>query len=366
MPLAMEGTRVLSPLERDAVKLVFKDAIDPWDISLTVVESLEIELERHALLDINKRVGNQFRPLSSIQPQEIIDRIKQPPPIEQQLPPIERQPATFNQSVQAASTYDGDGKIRISRSAFPHTDALNINSTRADTTIFKPANMHYLSTLIHECTHYWQEVYGRHTFYKNFYDFTRYQLLKRDVPELSANQHASAVQIYFLIEWQLAHRPKGSDVNLTRLIHECTHYWQEVYGRHTFYKNFYDFTRYQLLKRDVPELSANQHASAVQIYFLIEWQLAHRPKGSDVNLTSRSPNPEHNVGPVDRFRNIDMRIHNSGKGTSRIVKYQHARESIHNYFSWLLVELRYGWKAVCQGKESFTKNKRQAWVPTWA
>ncbi len=296
MPLAMEGTRVLSPLERDAVKLVFKDAIDPWDISLTVVESLEIELERHALLDINKRVGNQFRPLSSIQPQEIIDRIKQPPPIEQQLPPIERQPATFNQSVQAASTYDGDGKIRISRSAFPHTDALNINSTRADTTIFKPANMHYLSTLIHE----------------------------------------------------------------------CTHYWQEVYGRHTFYKNFYDFTRYQLLKRDVPELSANQHASAVQIYFLIEWQLAHRPKGSDVNLTSRSPNPEHNVGPVDRFRNIDMRIHNSGKGTSRIVKYQHARESIHNYFGWLLVELRYGWKAVCQGKESFAKNKRQAWVPTWA
>ena len=294
MPLAMEGTRVLSPLERDAVKLVFKDAIDPWDISLTVVE--DIPREGHGLQDINPRIDNQFRPLSSIPRQEIIDLLKQKPTIEQQLPPKPLPQKIKPPLGGVASTYDGNGKIRISRSAFPHTDALNINSTRADTKIFKPANMHYLSTLIHE----------------------------------------------------------------------CTHYWQEVYGRHTFYKTFYDFTKDQLLKRDVPELSTNQHASAVQVYFLIEWQLEYRPKGSNVNLTSQSPNPEHNVGPVDRFRNIDMRIHNSGKGTSRIVKYQHARESIHNYFGWLLVELRHGWKAVCQGKESFTKNKRQAWVPTWA
>ena len=286
MPLAMEGTRVLSPLERDAVKLVFKDAIDPWDISLTVVES--IPWEGHGLQDINPRIGNQFRPLSSIPRQEIIDLLKQKPTIEQQLPPKSLPQEIKPPLGEVASTYDGDGKIRISRSAFPHTDALNINSTRADTNIFKPTNMHYLSTLIHE----------------------------------------------------------------------CTHYWQAVYGRHTFYTNFYDFTQDQLLKRDVPELSANQHASAVQVYFLIEWQLEHQPKGSNVNLTSRSPNPELNVGPVDRFRNIDASIYNSGKGTSRIIKYEHARNNIYDYFGWLLVELRHGWKAVCQGKESFTKNKR--------
>ncbi len=294
MSLAMEGTRVLSPLERDAVKLVFKEAIDPWDISLTVVE--DIPWEGHGLQDITPRIGNQFRPLSSIPRQEIIDLLKQKPTIEQQLPPKSLPQEIKPPLGGVASTYDGNGKIRISRSAFPHTDALNINSTRADTKIFKPANMHYLSTLIHE----------------------------------------------------------------------CTHYWQEVYGRHTFYKNFYDFTQDQLLERDVPELSANQHASAVQVHFLIAWQLEYRPKGSNVNLTSRSPNPEHNVRPVDRFRNIDMRIHNSGKGTSRIIKYEHIHNNIYNFFGWLLVELRYGWKAVCQGKEPFTKNKRQAWVPTWA
>ena len=294
MPLAMEGTRVLSPLERDAVKLVFKDAIDPWDISLTVVES--IPWEGHGLQDINPRIGNQFRPLSSIPRQEIIDLLKQKPTIEQQLPPKPLPQDIKPPLERVASTYDGNGKIRINRSAFPHTDALSINSTRADTKVFKPANMHYLSTLIHE----------------------------------------------------------------------CTHYWQEVYGRHTFYKNFYDFTRDQLLKRDVPELSANQHASAVQVYFLIDWQLAHRPKGSDVNLTSQAKSAKDNVGPVDRFHKIDESFHNSGKGTSRIIKYEYAHNNIYNFFGWLLVELRHGWKAVCQRKESFTKNKRQAWVPTWA
>ncbi|MYE88448.1 hypothetical protein F4X33_05585 [Candidatus Poribacteria bacterium] len=304
MPLAMEGTRVLSPLERDTVKLVFQNAIDPWDISLTVVES--IPREGHGLQDINPKIGNQFRPLSSIPRQAIIDLLKQKPTIEQQLPP-KPLPQEIKPSLgEVASTYDGDGKIRINRSAFPHTQALNINSTRRYidltdkrgelTTPFSPGNMHYLSTLIHE----------------------------------------------------------------------CTHYWQEVYGRHTFYKNFYDFTQDQLLKRDVPELSVNQHASAAQVYFLIAWQLEYRPKGSNVNLTSRSPNSEHNVGPVNRFRNIDASIHNSSKGASRIIKYEHIHNNIYNFFGWLLVELRHGWKAVCQGKESFTKNKRQAWVPTWA
>ena len=290
MPLPLAENRVLSPLERDAVKLVFQNAIDPWDISLTVVES--IPREGHGLQDMIPRIDNQFRPLSSTPRQEIIDLLKQKPTIEQQLPPKPLPQEIKPLLGEVASTYDGNGKIRINRSAFPHTEALNINSTRADTKIFKPANMHYLSTLIHE----------------------------------------------------------------------CTHYWQEVYGRHTFYKIFYDFTQDQLLKRDVPELSANQHASAAQVYFLIAWQLEYRPKGSNVNLTSRSPNPEHNVGPVDRFLGIDASIYNSGKGTSRIVSYQHALESIPNYFGWLLVELQYGWKAVCQGEEPFSKNKRQTWV----
>ena len=247
MPLPLEGTRVLSPLERDAVKLVFEDAIDLWDISLTVVESFK--------------------------PRPLWAAAKLP---------------------QVASTYDGDGNIRINRSVFPHTDSLNINSTRTDTEIFKPGNMHYLSTLIHECTHYWQEEYGRHG------------------PPVS---HANAP-------------PQPAD---------------------------YKFVSEQLKQRDVPDLSSEQHASAAQVYFLIEWQLRYQPKGSDVNLTSQSPNSEDNVVPVDRFHDIDRYINNSGKGTSRIVKYQKAHESIHNNFGWLIVELRYGWKVVCQGREPFAK-----------
>ncbi len=244
MPLAMEGTRVLSPLERDAVKLVFKDAIDPWDISLTVVES--IPWEGHGLQDINPRIGNQFRPLSSIPQQEIIDLLKQKPTIEQQLPPKPLPQDIKPPLERVASTYDGNGKIRISRSAFPHTDALNINSTRADTKVFKPANIHYLSTFIYQCTRYWQWVYDqRRTPIRNSgsaYHFTTSQLIKDNFPGLVAERHASAAQVYFVLAWQVRHAP---------------------------------FT-----------------------------MIGKQRKFADIDLTSGPPDNEHSVGPVDRYDEI--------------------------------------------------------------
>ena len=267
MPLAMEGTRVLSPLERDAVNLVFQDTIDPWDISLTVVEQLERQVTNRLLVT---------------QPWGAIKR-------------------------KVSSTYEGNGKIKINRSAFRHAQALNINSTRSyidltdkrgeRTNPFRPANMHYLSTLIHECTHYWQEVYGRH----------------------------------------------GPPVSHVNTLYQSTNY---------------RFTAEQLSKRDVPELLSEQHASAAQVYFLIDWQLRYQPKGSNVYLTSQSIDPKHNVGPVDHFHEFDGLFTNSGNGISRIVKYKDVHRLIYDYFGWLLVELRYGWKAVCQGKESFPRKKR--------
>ena len=170
MALPLEGTRVLSPLERDAVNLVFQKSIDPWDISLTIVEEIP----------------------------------------------------------SVVSTYHGGGKIRINKSALPHTQALNINSTfkyldltheppdSEQTEPFRPGNMHYLSTLIHECVHYWQELYGVCTDpegHRNpLYDFTHAQLQQRD---LSEEQHASAGQVYFLLAWQLCNQPDGYNVDLT-------------------------------------------------------------------------------------------------------------------------------------------------------
>ena len=283
MLLSRQGPRDLSPIEQKAVDLVFRGAIEPGKISLTVVENIE-EWVQNIPLDI--------KPVS-------VD------PSTQLLP---NQESGLGNPLQVASTYDGDGKIRINRSAFPFTgldEDSDLTSKDKDPSglgelkdPFRPGNMHYLSTLIHECTHYWQEVYGRH-----------------GEPSLPVSES-------------------------------------------------YRFYRGQLSTRDVSGLSAEQHASAAQVCFLIEWQLKHQPKGSDVNLTSRSKNPRHNVGPVDRFINIDGYIYNSGKGTSRIVKYQHADQSIPTFFGWLLVELRYGWKAVCEGKEPFSRVTGVK--PTWA
>ena len=93
----MGGPRVLSPLERDAFNLVFWESIDEWDINLTIAE---------------------------------VD------------------------TPGSKAGYSRNGNIRIDAADFPYTDALDINSTRANTDIFKPGNMEYLCTLIHECTHH--------------------------------------------------------------------------------------------------------------------------------------------------------------------------------------------------------------------
>ena len=263
MPLAMEGTRVLSPLERDAVKSVFQDTIDPWDIELEIVEFIDREDQEAKYINFEAHDGVTV----------------------------------------AVSAYYGNGKIRINKSAFPYTQALNINSTRRYldltdkngelTNRFRPGNMHYLSTLIHECTHYWEEVFDR--------------------------------------------------------------YAGGVFNKPAVYR----FNKEQLRRRDVPDLSPEQHASAAQICFLIEWQLEQQPKGSDVYLTSRSKNPKLNVGPVGRFQRIDFLALNLDENevpqSARIFTYEKARGWIGDYFGWLLVELRYGWKAVCQGKEPFSK-----------
>ena len=117
MPLSLAVNRDLSSMEREAVELVFKDAGDPAAISTINPDNIRLTI------------------VKSFEPRPLWGAAK--------LPPV-------------ASTYDGDGLIRISQSAFPHTD-LNASSTRADKDRdeFKPGNMHYLSTLIHQCTHYW-------------------------------------------------------------------------------------------------------------------------------------------------------------------------------------------------------------------
>lgn len=301
-PIAVGGPRSLSSLEQDAVNLVFKGSIDLSKISLTVVESLEVEIEldEREGIDIDEEIGNQLRPLPTTQPPGIINLIERQLHIEQRLPPewpsqIET-PQRTAIKLQLPSTYDGDGKIRISQSAFPYTRAVKINShsTRAGTPIFEPANMHYLSTLIHECTHHWQEEYGRHG------------------PPVS---HVNA----------------PDQLDNSRFVFE------------------------QLQKRDVPDLSPEQHASAAQVYFLIAWQLRYLVEGSLVNLTSRSENPEFDVGPVHLYPDIDKYAISKNADCPRILTYENARRLKESHFSWLIIELRHGWKAVCEGKESFPK-----------
>ena len=202
--LELQGPRPLSPLEQDAVRLVFEDSIDPCDVFLTVYE---------------ERRGN-------------------------------------------AGGYRGDGNLRLNRSAFGYADALNIDSTRANTDIFKPGNMKYLSTLIHECTHEWQSVYGRYQW--------------RGPSEVKPALYTFTIS------------------ELTEL-YPLKHKWEDE--RNPYYKKDPNNPN----KKGMLNLLKEQHASAASVYFVIAWQLEY---SSDrlVNLTTNSGEP--NVGRVERYHEI--------------------------------------------------------------
>lgn len=170
MPLEVQGPRELSPLEVKAVEFVFHGPA-PAGVKPTEIVS-EIQL---------KIVNN-------------IPRITKP----------------WLSKVPSIHTYNDDdesGLITISKSAFPYTDALDIESTRRNTDEFKPGNMHYLSTLIFECAYHWQKKYNlyRDPGYPGdpSYHFSQDQLKNL---RLFSEQHASAAQVYFLIAWQLRYK----------------------------------------------------------------------------------------------------------------------------------------------------------------
>lgn len=201
MSLEVQGARDLSPLETEVVYSVFKESVLASELQLEVVNSLGLG---------GRGATDPEAGLKEV----LLGEIKQLP-------------------AKSTSDYDGNGKITISKSAFPHTQALNERSTHyslgngGHTDLFRPGNMHYLSALIHECAHHWQGKYNRHTdsrLGRGAYDFTERQLIKENVPDFSSEQHASAAQVYFVIAWQLRHRPwprpitaetRGPNVDLT-------------------------------------------------------------------------------------------------------------------------------------------------------
>ena len=239
MPLPLEGPRPLSPLEREAFRLVFWDSIDPCDVYVTVIEKIEHTVKN------------------------------------------------------AVATYSNGG-IKFGRSRFPYTDALNIDSTLANTDIFKPGNMNYLSRLIHEATHHWQSVYKK-------YDW-------RGPPDTG---------VYYFSKKEL----------------ETLKFIKEEHP---------DLREPHKFKEEYDELLKEQHASAAQVYFVIAWQLEY---SSDrlVNLTMGSDR-ERRVGPVHRYYEIaaipTAHPHDPvppGRWVSR-----GDAEGLSNHFSAYLVDLRSG------------------------
>ena len=252
MSLEVQGPRDLSPLEKAAIYTVFGGVrtieLEQYE---PVISPLELQLE------VVPSVGGLKEGLEGA--------------------------TTWGaaRQVEVDSTYhindtNGKGIITMSRSAFPRTDNLHGDSRPSKRKNLTPANIHYLSTFVYQCTRYWQWKYGaRDTPVRDSgpaYHFTKKQLKEKTRPDLKAERHASATQVYFVIAWSINHTPWR---------------WIERNGK-------------------------------------------EEREFDDVNLTGGPPDSEHSVGPVDRYERIADIPYKDGR---RMVSYTLAESLEHDFES---------------------------------
>ena len=105
-----------------------------------------------------------------------------------------------------------DGVTMTIDLALSNAAGVNVDSTVDNTDILSTAVIDYLSSVVHEAAHIWQK---KHELYllpspirgfkpngSNYYEFNTFELKMR---LLGNEQHASAVQMYFIANWQISH-----------------------------------------------------------------------------------------------------------------------------------------------------------------
>ena len=157
MPLVVQNRRVLSPLEKDAINLVFDGAIDPDDLTVEVPNQIII-------------AGDGV-----------------------------------------AGSYGGNGEVRISRLKHSYAEDLHIFTTVDDVDLTVPNNIKYLATLVHEAGHHWQ--WGRQQYTNRIPEYNFDDDVLESTDFVCKEQHASVGQVYFIVKWQLHH--DHDPINLT-------------------------------------------------------------------------------------------------------------------------------------------------------
>ena len=125
----------------------------------------------------------------------------------------------------AVGTYwQADNRIRIAKKYLPNTsNEINGDSTVDNTDLLDPGNMEYLGIFVHEVAHRWQEVASQTIALRFFNKFKNpdqvYKFDESDLDDfqgLSTEQHASILEVWFGISWQLDHAPPdGTMIDIT-------------------------------------------------------------------------------------------------------------------------------------------------------
>jgi hypothetical protein len=92
---------------------------------------------------------------------------------------------------------------------------------------------------------------------------------------------------------------------LSTLIHEATHYWQNKYVPSYNNDLSTSFTIFEIMFNS---LGIEQQAVAVQVHFILAWQLHHGAETISIHgIYSTDPNNPY-VGPINRFSLLGQRM----------------------------------------------------------
>ena len=115
------------------------------------------------------------------------------------------------EDIRDRAEYRGGNTIIIQR-ALRNKAGVNVDSSVDNTDELSLAVIDYLSSVVHEAAHIWQAEHGLYLAVsplrglapngERYYNFNTYELTNR---LLGREQHASAVQVYFIANWQISH-----------------------------------------------------------------------------------------------------------------------------------------------------------------
>lgn len=157
----------------------------------------------------------------------------------------------------AGRYYHTPNLISMNLEWYPHTQPMGPNTTINDIDPVNMQNLLYMGTFVHEAVHHWQDLVNYENIFPSqdlgytfdssdldgeFHTIREFDHEGTGVAHsfLGEEQHASAVEVWFLVAWQLEHTPQPTDGSVRMIDTTGFNKWDGIWA----------FDRYEDLKEN--------------------------------------------------------------------------------------------------------------------